>query len=93
MLEKNSIEALVTILRRRKELSNLDNLKGFSMYLGGNCPWVPLSTIAQRFHYFLYPHSLFFFSLFTLGHFAIFRVCSLVPALRLRLGGSSEIHG
>ena len=46
MLEKNSIEALVTILRRRKELSNLDNLKGFSMYLGENCRWVPLSTIA-----------------------------------------------
>ena len=46
ILEKNSIEALVIIIWRRKELSNLDNLKGFSMYLGGNCRWVPLSTIA-----------------------------------------------
>ena len=33
-------------LWRREELSNLDSLKGFSMYLGGNCRWVPLSTIA-----------------------------------------------
>ena len=46
ILEKNSIEALVIIIWRGKELSNLDNLKGFSMYLGGNCRWVPLSTIA-----------------------------------------------
>ena len=46
ILEKNSIEALVIIIWRRKELSNLDNLKGCSMLLGGNCRWVPLSTIA-----------------------------------------------
>ena len=46
ILEKTSIEVLVTIIWRRKELSNLDNLKGFPMYLGGNCRWVPLSTIA-----------------------------------------------
>ena len=44
--KNNSIEALVIFIWRRKELSNLDNLKGFSMYLGGNCRWVPLSTIA-----------------------------------------------
>ena len=44
--KKNSIEALVIIIWRGKELSNLDNLKGFSMYLGGNCRWVPLSAIA-----------------------------------------------
>ena len=36
----------VIIIWRRKELSNLDNLKGFSMYLGRNFRWVPLSTIA-----------------------------------------------
>ena len=46
ILEKNSIEDLVIIIWRRKKLNNLDNLKGFSMYLGGNCRWVPLSTIA-----------------------------------------------
>ena len=44
--KNNSIEALVIFIWRRKELSNLDNLKGFSMYLGENCRWVPLSTIA-----------------------------------------------
>ena len=32
ILEKTSIEVLVTIIWRRKELSNLDNLKGFPMY-------------------------------------------------------------
>ena len=36
----------VIIIWRRKELSNLDSLKGFSMHLRGNCLWVPLSTIA-----------------------------------------------
>ena len=46
ILEKNSIEALVIIIWCRKELSNLDNLKGFSLCLGGNRRWVPLSTIA-----------------------------------------------
>ena len=44
ILEKNNIEALVIrsddrtvfiIIRHRKELSNLDSLKGFSMYLLG----------------------------------------------------------
>ena len=44
--KNNSIEALLIFIWRRKELSNLDNLKGFSMPLGGNCRWVPLSTIA-----------------------------------------------
>ena len=39
-------EQLLIIIWRRKELSNLDRLKGFSMYLGGNCRWVPLLTIA-----------------------------------------------
>ena len=34
------------IIWRRIEVSNLDRQKGFSMYLGGNCRWVPLSTIA-----------------------------------------------
>ena len=37
---------VVIIIWHRKELSNLDNLEGFSMYLEGNCRWVPLSTIA-----------------------------------------------
>ena len=37
---------VVIIIWRRKELSNLDSLKGFSMYSGGNCRWVPLSAIA-----------------------------------------------
>ena len=72
------------------KLSNLDSMKVFSIQLGGNWRWVPLSTIAYRFHYFLYPQS-FLFN-FTLGHFAMFWVCALVPVLRLKLGGSSEIH-
>ena len=36
---------VVIITWRRIEFSNLDSLKVFSVYLGGNNRWVPLSTI------------------------------------------------
>ena len=34
------------IIWRRKELSDLDSLRGFLKYLGENCRWVPLSAIS-----------------------------------------------
>ena len=74
ILEKNSIEALVIIIWRRKELST------------ANYQLLPNASTT------FFTHIVFFFSL-TVGHFAIFWVCALVPALTLRLGGLSEIHG
>ena len=61
---------VVIIIKRRIEFSNLDSLKVFSMYLGGNCSWVGLCQLSPKASTF-FTHIFFFFS-FTLGHFAMF---------------------
>ena len=80
---------VVIIIWCRKELSDLDSLKGFSIYLGGNCRGCPCQLSPNATTTF-FTHIVFF--QFYSRSFAIFWVCALGPVLRLKLGGSSEIH-